>query len=143
MHFAELAAVSEGMTATSKRGEKSALLAGALRRLEPDEVEVAVGVLTGAPRQGRIGVGWATLRDVRVAPPDEPSLEIMDVDRAIDRLASMSGAGVHAARRSLLLDVFGRATAGEQQLLVRVLGGELRQGALDGVMIDAVAKAAG
>ena len=143
MHFAELAAVSERMTATSKRGEKSALLAELLRRLGPDEVEVAVGVLTGAPRQGRIGVGWATLRDVQVAPAVEPSLEIMDVDRAVDRLASMSGAGVQAARRSLLLDVFGRATAAEQQLLVRVLGGELRQGALDGVMIDAVAKAAG
>ena len=68
MHVAELAAVSQRMTATSKRGEKSALLGDVLRRLDLVEVEVAVGVLTGAPRQGRIGVGWATLRDVQVAP---------------------------------------------------------------------------
>ena len=135
--------MSEQLAATSKRGEKASSLAGLLRRLEPDEIDVAVGILTGAPRQGRIGIGWATLRAVEVAPAAEPTLEILEVDRAIDRLASMSGSGVNAARRTLLADVFGRATEAEQQLLWRVLGGELRQGALDGVMVDAVAKAAG
>ena len=64
MLFADLAAVSEQLAATTKRGEKSALLAELLRRCAPDEVEVAVGVLDGRARQGRIGVGWATLRDV-------------------------------------------------------------------------------
>ena len=113
-----------------------------LRRLAPEEVEIAVGVLTGAPRQGRIGVGWATLRDVQVEPASEPSLEIVEVDRAFERLASMSGAGVNAARRALLTDVFERATEPEQRMLWRVISGELRQGALDGVMVDAVAKAA-
>ena len=143
MLFAALATVSEQLAATSKRGEKAAMLAALLRRLEPDEVDIAVGILTGAPRQRRIGVGWATLRGVEVVPAAEPSLEILEVDRTISRLASMSGSGVNAARRSLLADVFGRATQPEQQLLWRVLGGELRQGALDGVMVDAVAKAAG
>src|SRR5690606_29978437 len=63
--------------------------------------------------------------------------------RAIDQLAAMSGPGVTAARRSLLVDLFGRATAVEQEMLWRIFSGELRQGALDGVMVDAVAKASG
>ena len=142
MRFAELAAVSDELAATSKRGQKAALLAGVLRRLSPEEMEIAVGVLTGAPRQGRIGVGWATLRDVQVEPAAEPSLEIVEVDQAFERLASMSGAGVNAARRALLTGVFERATEPEQRMLWRVISGELRQGALDGVMVDAVAKAA-
>ena len=142
MRFAEIAAVSDELAATSKRGQKATLLAAVLRRLAPEEVEIAVGVLTGAPRQGRIGVGWATLRDVQVEPAAEPSLEIVEVDRAFERLASMSGAGVNAARRALLTDVFERATEPEQRMLWRVIGGELRQGALDGVMVDAIAKAA-
>jgi DNA ligase-1 len=141
--FVELAEASQRLAATSKRSAKAAVLVDVLRRLTPEEVPVAVGVLTGAPRQGRIGVGWATLRDVRSEPATEPSLTVVEVDAALDRLAGMGGSGVNAARRALLGDVFARATEAEQELLVKVLGGELRQGALDGVMVDAVAKAAG
>jgi DNA ligase-1 len=143
MLYAELADASRRLAATSKRSEKAALLADVLRRASPDEVAVAVGVLTGAPRQGRIGVGWATLRDVRVEPATTPSLTVLEVDAAVDRLAAMSGSGVNATRRALLTDLFGRATEPEQDLLWKMFGGELRQGALDGVMVDAVAKAAG
>ena len=101
----ELAEASRRLAATSKRSEKSArarptCCAGCT----PEEVAVAVGVLTGAPRQGRIGVGWATLRDVRVEPAGEPSLTVLEVDAALDALAAMSGAGVNAARRALLVD---------------------------------------
>jgi ATP-dependent DNA ligase I len=156
MLFAELADASRRLAATSKRGEKAGLLAELLRRLAPDEIEVAVGVLTGTPRQGRIGIGWATLRDVsrassqasegsgvvRVEPAATPSLTVLEVDAVVDRLASMSGAGVTAARRALLTDVFERATEPEQDLLWKMFSGELRQGALDGVMVDAVAKGA-
>jgi DNA ligase-1 len=141
--FVELADASRALAATSKRGEKAALLAELLRKLAPDEVPVAVGVLTGALRQGRIGIGWATLRDVRPEPAATPSLTVLEVDDAVSRLATMSGSGVGAARRSLLGDVFGRATEPEQDLLWKMFSGELRQGALDGVMVDAVAKAAG
>ena len=143
MLYAELATTSRQLTATSKRSAKAALLADVLRRLAPEEIAVAVGVLTGAPRQGRIGVGWATLRDVRVEPAAEASLTVLEVDAAVDRLAAMAGPGVNAARRALLVDVFARATEPEQDLLWKMFGGELRQGALDGVMVDAVAKAAG
>ncbi len=143
MLFAELASASQRLAATTKRSEKAAVLVDLLRRLAPDEIDVAVGILTGAPRQGRIGVGWATLRDVQVAPAGEPTLQVSDVDAAIERLASMSGSGVTAARRALLSELVARATEPERQLLWGVLGGELRHGALDGVMVDAVAKAAG
>jgi ATP-dependent DNA ligase I len=141
--FVELADASRALVATSKRGEKAALLADLLRRLAPDEVPVAVGVLTGALRQGRIGIGWATLRDVRPDPAPTPSLTVAEVDAAVDRLAAMAGTGVNAARRALLAEVFGRATEPEQDLLWKMFSGELRQGALDGVMVDAVARAAG
>jgi DNA ligase-1 len=143
MLYAELADVSRRLAATTKRSEKAALLADLLRRLAPEEVAVAVGVLTGTPRQGRIGVGWATLRDARVDPADAPSLTVLEVDAAVDRLAAMSGTGVNAARRSLLVDIFSRATEPEQDLLWKMFGGDLRQGALDGVMVDAIARAAG
>ena len=140
--FAHVAATSERLSSTTKRSEKANLLAGLLRDLEPDEVSVAVGFLTGAPRQGRIGVGWRTLQGADTPPAAESSLTVLDIDRVIDALEGLGGAGVQAARRALLIDLFGRATAAEQRMLWRVFSGELRQGALDGVMVDAVAKAA-
>jgi DNA ligase 1 len=143
VRFAALAATSEQLAATTKRGEKSALIADLLRQLAPDEIAVAVGFLTGSLRQGRVGVGWRTLRDVQSDPAPGATLEILDVDRAVDRLAVMSGAGVGAARRTLLSDLFGRATASERDLLWRVLAGEVRHGALDGVMVEAIAKGSG
>ena len=142
MQFAALAAVADQLVATSKRGEKAALIASVLSRLEPAEVAPAVAFLTGTPVQGRIGIGWATLREVQPEPAAAPSLTVGDIDRAISQLAGMSGAGVTAARRALLTDVFSRATAPEQGLLWRIFSGELRHGALDGVMVEAIAKAA-
>ena len=140
MRFVELAAASERLAATSKRSEKAAILATLLRALTPEEVAVAVGLLTGWPRQGRIGVGWSTLSKLDAGPADEPTLEVMEVDRWLTDLASVSGPGSTARRQALLRSGFDRATEGEQRLLWGVFGGELRQGALDGVMIDAIAK---
>src|SRR3954454_22849244 len=114
MLFVELADASRQLAATTKRGAKAAVLADLLRRMAPDEVEAGVGVLTGALRQGRIGVGWATLRDVRPEPATVPTLTVLEVDASVERLAAMSGAGVNAARRELLHDVFARATEPEQ-----------------------------
>jgi DNA ligase-1 len=142
VRFAALAETSDQLAATTKRGEKAGLISALLRRLAPDEIEPAVGFLTGTLRQGRVGVGWRTLRDVRPDPATEATLEISEVDASIDRLAAMSGAGVNAARRAVLGDLFGRATAPEQNLLWRVLAGEMRHGALDGVMLEAIAKGA-
>jgi DNA ligase-1 len=141
--FDVLAAASETAAATTRRSEKVAVFAGVLADLAPDEIEPTVAFLTGTTRLGRIGVGWATLADVRPRPADEPTLTVTEVDAAVVDLAAMNGAGVVAARRDRLADLLGRATEREQRLLFAVLGGELRQGAQEGVMTTAVASAAG
>ena len=142
MRFVELATVSEHVAATAKRGEKTALLAGVLRSMTADEAAIAVGLLTGQPRQGRTGVGWSTLTKLDTADADEPTLEILEIDRWLSDLAAESGPGSTTRRHDLLASVFSRATAVEQRLLWGVFSGELRQGALDGVMVDAVARGA-
>ena len=87
-------------------------------------------------------MGWAALRDLP-APADEPTLEVLEVDAAVSRLQSITGKGSQTARRDELEVLYARATAPEQRLLTGLFLGELRQGALEGVMADAVAKAAG
>jgi DNA ligase-1 len=142
MLFADVVGASTAVAATPKRSEKIALIAGVLRRLQPREIEAAVGLLTGEPRQGRIGVGWATLSAVETGGAAEPSLTVFDVDTALDQLERTTGVGSTAERRSLLAQLFTRSTAAETTFLHHLLGGELRQGALEGVMLEAVAKAA-
>ncbi len=143
MLFDELAAASEAVAGTAKRNDKVRVLADVLGRLDPAEIVPATAMLVGTTPHGRIGVGWASLSAVRAEEPAESaSLTVGEVAAAIDVLAAMSGDGVVAARRRVLGELFARATAREQRLLVGVLGGELRQGALDGVLTSAVAAAA-
>jgi len=140
--FAEVVATSAAVGSTRSRTAKITALAELLRRLDPDEVVPTVGFLTGEVRQGRIGVGWATLSKVAELRGDTPLLSIGEVDAAVDVLAGTSGPGSVGRRHDQLAALFGRATADEADFLVRLLGGELRQGALAGVMTDAVARAA-
>ncbi|MEO6652665.1 MAG: ATP-dependent DNA ligase [Ilumatobacteraceae bacterium] len=142
MLFEEVAQTSQVVSATTKRSEKVEALALLLAGAAPDEIESTVAFGVGAAPQGRIGVGWATIRDVRPAPATQPTLAVGDVDRAIGAIAAVSGPGSLAHRRRLLDDLLRRATEPEQRLIRSILGGELRQGALDGVMAAAVAKAA-
>jgi DNA ligase-1 len=139
--FAEIVATSATVSATSKRSEKVAALAAILERATPPEIEPAVGFLTGEPRQGRIGVGWASLRGVDPARATEATLTVGAVDDAISALAAAGGKGSNAARGDMLGRLFAAATAAEADFLVHLLGGELRQGALAGLMADAVARA--
>ncbi|MGH9190555.1 MAG: ATP-dependent DNA ligase [Acidimicrobiales bacterium] len=143
MDLAELVRASTTVAATPARSLKVAILADLLRRLEPSEVEAAVAMLTGVPRQGRIGVGWRSLQELDVAPAGEPSMVLADLDAAIDSLAACAGPGSGAERTRLLATIMGRATADEQSFIRRLLTGELRQGALEGVMLEAVANASG
>ena len=108
----------------------------------PDEVPVAVAFLSGSLTQRQIGVGWALLRD-RPAPAAEPRLTLAEVDAAFAAVGALSGPGSQSARRAALAGLLARADAAEQDFLVRLLLGDLAQGALGGVMADAVAKAAG
>jgi DNA ligase-1 len=140
--FADLAATSLAVGATRSRKRKAELLGEALRALEPGEVEPAVAYLSGELRQRRTGVGWASLQDLP-APAAEPSLQVGDVDLALGHIAELSGAGSQAARREAIADLFARATEDEQAFLRGLISGEVRQGALAGVMADAVAVATG
>jgi DNA ligase-1 len=141
--FAEVAATSAAVGATRSRTAKVAALAELLGRLGPDEVVPVVAMLSGTVRQGRIGVGWATVAKLDVAPLDgDPVLEIVEVDAALDALAGASGPGSVGTRRAVLVDLLERATAPEVDLLRRLLTGELRQGALESLVVDAVARAA-
>jgi DNA ligase-1 len=142
--LADLVTTSAAVASTRARTKKVAALAELLRRLAPEEVEIAVAYLSGDQRQGRVGIGWASLDGLDAgAPADAPSLTVLDVDAAIDAVAREAGAGSQSARRGVLARVFERATPDEADFLRRLLLGDLRQGALEGVMCDAVASAAG
>jgi DNA ligase 1 len=142
MLLADLAAASAVVAATARRSEKVAVVADALRAADADEVEVVVAYLSGELRQRRTGVGWASLRGVPAPAAGEPSLGVSEVDAALEAVAGLSGAGSQAERVRRVTDLFARATEAEQQLLRGLLTGELRQGALEGVMLEAVARAA-
>jgi ATP-dependent DNA ligase I len=143
MLLAHVVETSRRVGDTTKRLEKVNLLAGLLRELHAEEIEIGVAFLSGSTRQGRIGIGYATLRDATGSAADQPTLKILEVDRALEALAAVQGAGSEQRRRDLLQRTLGRATREEQQFLTRLLLGELRQGALEGLMLDALAKASG
>ncbi|WP_232665775.1 ATP-dependent DNA ligase [Pseudonocardia sp. TRM90224] len=142
MLLSDVVAASAAVGATRSRKSKIATLAGLLRAAAPDEVPVATAWLSGELRQGRVGTGWRTLSGLASNPAAEPSLQVTAVDATFGELAGTAGTGSVARRAALLGELFGAATAEEQQFLVRLLGGELRHGALEGVMLDAVAAAA-
>ena len=143
MRLEELAQVSAGVAATPGRLEKIVRLAALLTQVPPDDVPIAIGFLTGWPRQGRIGVGWSSVAAVRQTTPAATStLVLRDIDGMFDQLLSTRGRNSGAERARLLAELFSRATAREQQFLAALLVGEVRQGALEGVMTEAVAKAA-
>jgi DNA ligase-1 len=127
---------------TSSRSGKVAILAALLRGLEPSEVPVVAAFLSGVPRQGRIGVGYARVYRREVRASGRPTLTVGELDGALAQLQATTGAGSGAARQRLIDDLFARATEDERDFVRRLLTGELRQGALAGLMVDAIAKAA-
>ncbi|MFE4378725.1 ATP-dependent DNA ligase [Streptomyces cyaneofuscatus] len=141
MLLAELAQVSLEVAATSARSRKVALLAALFREAGPEDVPVVIPYLAGRLPQGRIGVGWRSLGDP-VEPAAEPTLTVTGVDAELTALAAISGTGSQALRRDRLRALFAAATADEQHFLRALLTGEVRQGALDAVAADALAKAA-
>jgi DNA ligase-1 len=138
--FADIAAASEDVRSLSGRGAKVARLADCLAVLAPAEVPAAVAFLSGRLLQRQTGAGWASLRDLP-PPSAAATLEVLEVDAAFARMAALTGAGSSGARRALLQALFARATEPEQRLLRGLVAGELRQGAQEGVMIAAAARA--
>ncbi|HEV6953989.1 MAG TPA: ATP-dependent DNA ligase, partial [Promicromonospora sp.] len=150
MLLAEVAATSDAVAATRSRLAKRAAIADLLRRTaagsgsapdRADDLEIVVAYLAGSLRQRRTGLGYAALRDLP-PPADEPRLTVHDVDAAFAATAALEGPGSAQARSAAADELFGAATEREQALLRGLVSGELRQGALDSVMVDAVAEAA-
>ncbi len=143
MRLAELVALSAAVADASSRLTKIGLLADVLHSLSPDDVAMVIPFLAGALRQGKIGIGVAAIRGAADVPAaDVASLTLSDVDAVCAEVAGARGAGAAAARVQRLRALFARATREEQAFLVRLLFGELRQGAVEGVLADAVARAA-
>jgi DNA ligase-1 len=126
----------------AKVGRIAQLLDTAASGGDAHQVAVVVSWLSGELVQRQIGVGWATLRALP-PPADEPTLTVTDVDAAFTAIGAVAGAGSQRQRAALVAQLFSAATPVEQTFLRRLLAGELRQGALAGVMADAVARAAG
>lgn len=141
--LADVVSASSEVASTSSRSRKVAILAELVRRLDAGEVAAAAGFLAGVPRQGRVGVGYATIYDVESTRARAASLTVGDVDRAISAVEQATGSGSSARRRQLLDELLGDATEDEAEFLRRLLTGNLKQGALAGVMVDALARAAG
>jgi ATP-dependent DNA ligase I len=137
----ELVDAWAAVRATSARGGKIERLAALLRHTGPAETSAAVAWLSGELTQRQIGVGWATLRD-HPAAAAEPALTVAEVQAAFDRIGALAGTGSQSARRAAVQELFARATEEEQRFLTALLLGDIGQGALAGVMTDAVAKAA-
>lgn len=144
MRFEKLVATSLAIGRTRKRLEKIDRLADLFRALPPDEIGIGVAYLAGQVPQGRIGIGYASLRDTRDVPAaPEASLEILDIHRTIDAIVATSGAGSVRRRMELLEALLARATVDEQVFLRRLLIGEIRQGALESIAVEGLAKATG
>src|SRR5262245_1429431 len=124
MTLDELVRTSGSVASTSGRLEKIAQLAGLLSRLEPAEVPIAIGLLTGWPRQGRLGVGWATVSATRPPAAATPSITLLDVDRAFDQIKAARGDRSAGQRQRLLVELLERSTAEEQQFLAMLIVGE-------------------
>ncbi|GAA4413417.1 ATP-dependent DNA ligase [Fodinibacter luteus] len=138
--LAEVVEVSRAVAATRSRTAKTQALAGLFARCDPDEVGVVVSHLSGVLPQRRLGVGFRSLGSLP-EPAQHPTLTVAEVDAAFERLARATGAGSTASRRAALATLMGRATADEQRFLRDLMTGNLRQGALDGVVLAAVAGA--
>jgi len=136
-----LVQTSRQVAATSGRLAKIKILADLLRQAQADEIESAIAYLSGTTRQAKVGVGWVTLQKAKAHVGTSARLHLRDVDETLERISTTSGKGSAGEKERVLGELFSKATAEEQDFLVRLMTGELRQGALEGIMVEALAKA--
>jgi len=141
MLLESLVQTSAAVAATTGRLAKIKLLADLLKQAKPDEIELAIAYLSGTIRQSKAGVGWATLNKARSHVGTSARLHVRDVDETLEKISKTSGKGSAGEKQRLLSALFSKATADEQDFLFRLITGELRQGALEGIMVEALAKA--
>ncbi len=143
MLLADVVTASRDVAEVSGRKAKIARLADLLSAADETEIPLVVGFLTGELRQGKVGVGYATIRDLDVSPSTSANLTVQNIDGLAEELRAITGPGSQIQKIDALRAVYGRATREEQEFISRLFLGEMRQGALDGVMIEAIAIAAG
>ncbi|MGI8947250.1 MAG: ATP-dependent DNA ligase [Ornithinimicrobium sp.] len=144
MPVARVIETSTAVAGTRSRTTKVAAIAQTLRESaqDPRQVEVVADYLAGVLPQRRVGVSWHSLRSLP-DPARTSTLTVSEVDALLERLGQIAGTGSAAQRRALVVDLFGRTDADGQQWLRGLLTGEVRQGAGDGVLLQAIAQAAG
>ena len=140
MLLQQVVETSRAIAETSKRTAKIASAADLLRRLAPAEVQPVAAYLSGVTRQGRVGVGYATVRDATGSPAETSTVTVLEFDAILDALSGIRGA---REKQAVIRSLMSRATEQEQRFIMALLVGELRQGALEGLMVEALAKAAG
>jgi DNA ligase-1 len=144
MEWGRLVDLVGRVRATTKKTEKVALLADLLRQAAGRETELVALYLTGSLPQGRIGIGWRTIQAAMPeGPPIGEPLTLLEMDRALEDVAVEQGPGSSERRLSALRGLFERTDSDGRRLLAELLLGELRQGALEGLLIEAIARAAG
>lgn len=141
MLLRDVVRASMSVGATRSRTAKVNALAEALRESAPDQIETATAYLSGVLRQRRTGLGWRGLGDLP-APADASTLTVQEVHDTFGEISAVSGSGSKTRRTALVAGLFARATVDEQAYLRKLVTGELRQGALDGLMLEAIAVAA-
>lgn len=140
--FSEVVQASETVRATRSRKTKIAALAELLGAASPEELTPVVAWVSGELRQGRIGTGWRTLTGLDGTSASVATLSVSTVDKVFDELATVAGKGSANRRKELLTALWSAATSAEQSFLLRLLTGEIRQGALTALVAEAVAVAA-
>lgn len=143
MLLADIVSASDEVRATRSRNRKRDVLAALIAAMDPGELRIGVSYLAGELPQGRIGLGYSAVYGAEARPASEPALRLRDVDAAIDAIAAEGGPGSVARRKVLLEELLAAATEAEQAFIRALLLRELRQGALESSMADAVALAAG
>ncbi|MFN7937693.1 MAG: ATP-dependent DNA ligase [Bryobacteraceae bacterium] len=141
MLFLHLVETSRNVAATSRRLAKIDLLAALLAQLRGDEIDIVAAFLCGRTRQGKTGIGYRTLQESTAEPAGHAALEILEVDRRLEQLAAIKGKGSEQTRLAQLRELMAAATAEEQHFLRGLFVGEVRQGALEGILVDAIGKA--
>src|SRR5438477_10955140 len=142
LNLGEIVATSLEVSATRSRKQKTAHLARLLSRLEPSEVRPAVGFVCGELRQGKLGIGYRTLQQLRHLPAASgPNVSVLELDEIFQKLSGLSGKGSAKERERLLGSLFARLTDAERDFVARLMVGELRQGALEALVVEALGQA--
>lgn len=144
MLLRKIVETSQLVSQSSSRLAKIERLAECLKQLDPGEISIAVSYLCGRLVQGKVRLGVSMLRDASgKACAQPPSLELVEVHETFEKIGRIQGPGSTRQRAQLLVALFGRATEAERDFLRRLILGEMRQGALEGVVLEAIAKGSG